>query len=256
MTETTTGEDNARRRPHSAGSLAARLEVELLSGRPPAGTKLDSERQLAHRFGVSRPMIREALRGLAERGLIEIMPGRGAYARNVELADAVRPLDAFYRQHTPTPRALIRARLMLERETAQLAAHHATQADLQELQITLDQLDQARDLISRARADLAFHTAIARASHNPVIETMFHSITKMIFEQMLRSLADPHVSREGIPYHHEILNAIHARDPQAAGTAMVGHLNVALRTYGNDLDQPLDLVAQRTIDDLVNHPRP
>lgn len=233
-------------------NLAERLELELLSGHPPAGSQLESERVLAQRFGVSRPMIREVLRGLEQRGMIEVMPGRGTFVRDVQITDAVRPLDALYRQRKPTPRDLIQARMMLERETAALAAVHATPEDLGALEAALTRFDDARDLLSMARADVAFHAAVARASRNPVIELMFGSITNLTFELMLRSLGDPSVSREGVPYHQEILNAIRAGDPDAARDAMTGHLGVALNTYGDDLEQSLELVAQRRIEQLLN----
>ncbi|MGH9163699.1 MAG: FadR/GntR family transcriptional regulator [Vicinamibacteraceae bacterium] len=252
----TADEHESGTRPLSKENLASRLQLELFSGRPPAGAKLESERQLATRYGVSRPMIREVLQALQERGLIQIMPGRGAFVRNVQLADAVRPLDVFYRQHKPTPRDLIQARLMLERETAMLAARNATDADLRALEVALRELHDARDLITRARADLAFHTVIARASRNPVIETMFGSIAKLIFEQILRSLGDARVSREGVPYHQEIFDAIRSRDGAAASAAMAGHLEVALQTYGDDLDRPLDLLAQRSVEDPLSLHRP
>ncbi|GLW98967.1 transcriptional regulator [Microtetraspora sp. NBRC 16547] len=232
--------------------MAKRLELELLSGKHPAGSKLESERVLSQRFGVSRPMVREVLRGLEQQGVIEVVPGRGSFVRDVRITDAVRPLDALYRQRKPTSRDVINARVMLERETAALAARHATAEDLRAIEEALRRFDEARDLVSRARADVAFHAAVAAASRNPVIEAMFGSITTLTFELMLRSLGDPSVSREGVPYHQEILNAIAARDPDAASAAMTGHLDVALRTYGDDLDQSLDLVAQRKIEQLMD----
>ncbi|WP_433412496.1 FadR/GntR family transcriptional regulator [Microtetraspora malaysiensis] len=240
------------RRPPTKEAVARRLELELLSGQHPAGSKLESERVLSQRFGVSRPMIREVLRGLEQQGIIEVVPGRGSFVRDVRITDAVRPLDALYRQRKPTSRDVISARMMLERETAALAAQHATPEDLRVIEEMLLRFDEARDLVSRARADVAFHAAIAAASHNPVIEAMFGSIATLTFELMLRSLGDPSVSREGVPYHQEILSAITARDPKAASDAMAAHLDVALRTYGDDLDQSLDLVAQRKIEQLMD----
>lgn len=199
-------------------------------------------------------MIREVLRGLQERGLIEIHPGRGAFVRDVRVTDAVRPLDTLYRQHRPTPRDLIQARVTLERETASLAALNATEADIEALQECLDRFDRAKDLLAKARADIAFHAAVARASRNPVIELMFGSITTLTFELMLRSLGDPLVSREGVPYHQQILDAIRAADPETSRAAMIGHLNVALENYGDDLDESLDLVTQRRIEQLLDLP--
>lgn len=144
--------------------------------------------------------------------------------------------------------------MMLERETAGLAAEHATAADLAEIEAMLIRFDQARDLLASARADIGFHAAVARAAHNPVIEMMFGSITTLTFEQMLRSLGDPNVSREGVPYHREIFTAIKSGDAEGARVAMAGHLTVALRTYGDDLDQSLELVAQRKIEQLLRTP--
>jgi GntR family transcriptional repressor for pyruvate dehydrogenase complex len=237
--------------PVTKEAFVQRLEAELLSGRLEAGTKLPSERRLAEDFGVSRPMVREAMRSLVERGLIEVMPGRGAFARQVRSRDAARPLDGLYRRQNPTARDLVEARMMLEQETASLAAARASADDVAALERALDEFDQARDVIARARADIAFHGAVARAAHNPVIETMFGSITVLTFELMLRSLGDPTVSREGVPYHHEIFAAIRARDPRRACEAMLGHLGIAIRLYGNDLDRSLDLVARRELERLL-----
>lgn len=237
--------------PDTAG-LLERLELEVLSGRTPAGSRLPSERELANRFGVSRPLIREVLRNLQARGLIVVTPGRGTFVRDFRWEDAVRPLDTIYRRQHPTPRDLVQARMMLERETARLAAENADDQDLAAMAAALTRFDQSHDIVSQARADIDFHAAVAQASRNPVIETMFGSITPLAFELMLRSLGDPTVSREGVPYHREILEAIRSGDAEKAQEAMNGHLMIALHTYGHDLDRSLDLVAQRKIEQLLD----
>lgn len=215
------------------------------------GSRLPPERQLAERYGVSRPLMREVLRILTERGLIESSPGRGTFVREARLPDAARSLDAIYRRQRLTPRAVFQARLTLERETAYLAASHATDDDLTAIETALEEFDASRDVMAQARADIRFHAAIARASHNPVLEIMFGSITALAHELMLRSLSDPQVSREGVPYHHEVLEAIKARSPQAARRAMAGHLQVGPRTYGTDLDENLDVVTRRKLEELL-----
>jgi GntR family transcriptional repressor for pyruvate dehydrogenase complex len=244
-------EDPSGGRLPSKEGLAQRLELELLSDRPAAGTQLPPERELAARFGVSRPMIREVLRSLEERGLIVVAPGRGSFIRDFHWEDAARPLDSIYRRREPTPRDLVQARMMLERETVSLAAEHAAEEDVGLMTDALTRFEASREVVSRARADVDFHAGVARASHNPVIETMFASIIPLAFELMLRSLGDPTVSREGVPYHREILEAIRAHDPEKAEKAMVGHLSIAFGTYGQDLDCSLDVVAQRKIKQLL-----
>jgi GntR family transcriptional repressor for pyruvate dehydrogenase complex len=243
-----TGKTSSRSVSISRDKLADRLEEELVGDGVGPGTKLLSERQLALRFGVSRPLVREALRSLVERGLIEISPGRGAFVRALRISDAARPLDAFYRRQNATPRDLVEARLMLEREAVGLAAERAESDELEAMERVLERFDRTGDLIERARCDIAFHALIARMSHNPVIETMFSSIASLTFELMLRSLSDPAVSREGLPYHREIADAIRDRDPERARKAIEGHLVIARRLYGQDLDQGLDLVARRELE--------
>jgi GntR family transcriptional repressor for pyruvate dehydrogenase complex len=85
-----------------------------------------------------------------------------------------------------------------------------------------------------------------------VVETMFGAITGLTIELMLRSLADPAITRVSVPYHGEILRAIQARDPEGARIAMIDHLEVASRTYGDDLDRSLESVARRELARLLD----
>lgn len=224
------------------------LERDIATGTVAPGAKLQSERELAARFGVGRPLVREVLRGLGERGLIEVSPGRGAYARAARATDATLPLDALYRRQRVTPREVVEARLMVERDAAYLAADRATSLDIAAMRHALDAFDDSTDLLDQARWDVAFHVLLARASHNQVIETMFASITRLVFELALRSLSDPSVSRAGLPFHHDIVEAISERDAECARTAVQGHLAVAGRLYGNDLDSNLESLARKRLE--------
>jgi GntR family transcriptional repressor for pyruvate dehydrogenase complex len=230
--------------------LAAHLEEEIASGRLKEGVKLPSERRLSERFGVSRPMIREVLRGLADRDLIEVMPGRGAYVKGFSVSDVVRPMDLFLRRRKVTPRDLVEARKMIECQAAALAAERADERDLRAMEWALKRFDTVAEIIEKTRCDLAFHTSVVRAAHNPVIETMFGSIMSMVAEQMIRSLGDPKVSRAGVPYHQHIYEAIREGDPERASSAVAGHLSVAERLYGADYDQSLTSLARRELERL------
>jgi GntR family transcriptional regulator, transcriptional repressor for pyruvate dehydrogenase complex len=236
----------------SRADLLARLSDDVLSGRAGAGTKLPSERELAEQFGVSRPVVREALRGLVARNLVEVRPGRGAFVRAARATDAATEMDALLRRHQPTPRDLVEARTMLEATTASLAATRATETDVRGIADALERFDGASGVVEQARYDLAFHLAVARAAHNPVVETMFGAITGLTIELMLRSLADPGVTRLSVPYHQLILDAILARDPERARTAMSDHLDVASRTYGEDFERSLVSVARRELARLLD----
>jgi len=229
--------------------LAQLIESELVDQQPP-GSRLPPERTLATRFGVSRPVVREALRGLAERGVIEVRPGRGTFTRQVGAADAVRQLDPLLRRRA-TPRLLVEARLMLECESAALAARRADDNQLAAMASALAAFDRAEGPVDKARFDIAFHLLVAQAAHNPVIELMYNAVAVPVFELMVRSLADPTVGHEGAAYHQQILAAIRAGDDEAARSAMREHISLALQRYGTDLDEPVDVLAQREIRRLL-----
>jgi DNA-binding FadR family transcriptional regulator len=228
-------------------ALTNHLIEEIMSGRRPVGAKLSAEREMAQEFGLSRPIVREVLRGLHERGLITIIPARGAYVQAPTAAGGARSLESFYRRRNATAREVMGARLMLETYAARLAAASASDADIRALVICAEDCERAGNVIDRARCDITFHGLLARASHNTVIETMFASITGLTFELMLRSLTDADVSARGLPFHKQILKAIQARNPDAAEAAMRGHLELAGEMYGDDYDRSVETVARREL---------
>jgi GntR family transcriptional regulator, transcriptional repressor for pyruvate dehydrogenase complex len=233
--------------PRGRTELAEHLVRELSSGTLQEGDKLPSERELAGRLNVSRPVVREVLRSLEERGLIRVSPGRGAYVRRPQASDVVRPLDTLYRR-AATPRDVVHVRLMLEPGAARLAAEDGTAQRREAIKIALAAFDDAQTLVDRAARDVEFHAAVVRAAGNPVLETMFASIARLSFEMMLRSLSDPGVSREAIPLHGEIFDAIVAGDGDRAAAAMAEHLRVAQQLYGADLDVSLDAIARQALE--------
>lgn len=227
--------------------LAGELENGIVTGRLPIGSKLPSERQLAARYGVSRPIVREALRSLAERHLVEIHAGRGAFVRDAQSSDVASQMSVFFRRKQVTARNLVEARSTLECAAAELAAVRATAQDRQLMADALAALDRGGDVVDQMRWDLSFHYAVTRAAHNPVLESMFAAVVQPMVELMLRSLIDPQVRAEALNLHHEIVAAIGANDPQRARDAMAQHLEVAARFYGDDLDRSVESVARREL---------
>jgi len=227
--------------------LLDHLRGEILSGRLAPGARLPPERALAEDFRLSRPIVREVLSGLQEQALVDILPARGTFVRAPTAADGARPLDSHLRRRNATAREVMDARLMLEVQAARLAALHATDAETAAMARCVADTEAAEDVVERARHDIAFHGLLARASHNTVIETMFASITGLTFELMLRSQADPDVARRGMPYHRRVLDAIRARDAEAAAEGMRAHLELAASLYGGDYDRSVASVAQRIL---------
>jgi DNA-binding FadR family transcriptional regulator len=229
-------------------TLAEHLRDEILSGRLEPGAKLPPERSLALEFQLSRPIVREVLAGLQEQGLVEILPARGTFVRSPSAAHGARSLESHYRRRNATAREVMDARLMLETHAVRLAALHATPAEIEAIERVLADNEEAGSVVERARHDITFHGLLARASHNTVIETMFASITGLTFELMLRSQGDPQVISRGMPFHRRVLDALRARDPDAAEEAMRQHLELAATLYGNDYDRSVESVARRELE--------
>ncbi len=215
------------------------IERSMLGSTVRVGEKLPSERELALQMGVSRPVIREALRRLQERGLVEAQPGRGSFYRPAEPTDAAESLNRLFRRSAVTPAQLIVARKMLESESAGLAAIHRTDDDCMRLERILGGFSKQKGILELAQLDIAFHDRIAQASANPVIHLMVASISDITVGLMVRSLSDRQVRRRGLPLHDDVFAAIVAGDAEKARDAMADHLDAAEQLYGADLERTI-----------------
>jgi DNA-binding FadR family transcriptional regulator len=231
----------------SRDSLFDHLTDEIMSGKLAAGSSLPPERELAQQYGLSRPTVREVLRSLQERGLVDIVPARGTYVREATSADGARSMESVYRRGRATARDLVDARLMLETHAARLAAIKATKAEVNALEQCMIDCENAENPIQRALLDATFHGLLAKASHNPVIETMFGSIAGFILEHVVRSNVDPKIVRRGNPYHRVIVEALKKRSPDDAEEGVRVHLRIAAQTWGKDFDLSLESVARREL---------
>lgn len=225
------------------------LERRILGGEFSTGSKLPAERDLTAQYSVSRPVVREAIAGLVERGLLDVYPGRGAFVRALGVDHLAEPLTRAARRSGVTARDVVTARLMLETTATALAASRDP-LDVAEVELTLEEHERARSLADRARTDLAFHEAVAAASGNPLIVLMFGAISTQVHALMLRSHSDLKVRQLGDPLHREIAEALRKGDADRARDAMSRHLNLALDLYGEDLDRPLaDVVPTAMLDE-------
>ncbi len=227
--------------------IADEIADQIASGRLPAGSRMQSERELAAIVGASRPMVREALRMLAERGLIETRPGRGSFVRAPGGMATFQQLDIHYRRSGTTARQLSEVRLLLETEAARRAADRADDDEIDLLRTVLQRLESSPTPLDRVRNDLAFHLTIARLSHNPLIEFMLQSVAGLTLELMVRSVSDPEVVSRSDPQHRLAFEAIARHDADAACSAIESHLSVAAETYGDDYDASLYTTATRAL---------
>lgn len=242
-------------RSYSQDELARELTTKYILGDQSKNGLMPSARILAEKYGVSRLFLREVLAGLQRQGLIKAVPGRGVFVRKPHMLDIAKNVHTTLRQSAATARDLIEARVNLEEQTVRLAALRATDDDIAQLEVALKAFDDATELVSRAESDIAFHSLIAKATQNPVLQVVFGSITTLTFEIMLRSLADAKTMAQGAPLHHTILEAIKEKNPDKAVNAMSKHLHIAEDTYDADLDIPLSDVADRVVKQALGSSR-
>jgi DNA-binding FadR family transcriptional regulator len=208
--------------------LAAAIERQILSGELSPGDRLPAEGALAEEYGVSRPVVREALARLRERHLLETRNGNGTFIRHPSAGDLTEVLLRHLRFASSGPEAvahLYEARVAIESMTAQLAAARASNADLEEMQAHIETMrDHQTAEADWTRADLAFHHAMARATHNPLLATLLDPLTQLIEDSIRAGHRDPRAVRRGLEAHERIWEALKARDADKAVAAVRDHL--------------------------------
>ncbi len=206
--------------------IVEQIEARILSGVLSVGDKLPPERELAEQFAVSRTAIREAVKILREKGLIEIRPGKGTFVTNGSSTAIKQSLDRLVKYGAPDGSAnLGEVREILEPEITALAASRMTDEIIAAMREAVETMDAAYDDVDLyIEADLDFHLALAEATQNPIIPALMDTIIDLLREQRKRiALADGGLQR-GQVHHKEILEAVIRRDPQAARQAMRAHL--------------------------------
>lgn len=190
------------------------------------GTRLPSEHELCRRLQVSRPTVREALKVLETLGLVEKIPGRGAFVRRPP-----RPYRVRGRHYSPqeVAEASLLAheiRLIVEARCASLAAERADESDLTQLEIALEKLGKALkagDTPTAVSADIAFHNIVARATKNSALLALISAIEPIITENRRDTIQSFESEALAIP-HLKIYEAIKRRDAQGAASEMGQHL--------------------------------
>lgn len=187
------------------------------------GQRIPNEFELAEKFGVGRSTIREAVKGLVSKGILEVRRGSGTYVVRTAPLDA-DPLGLSGLQDKyKLALELFDVRLMLEPEIASRAAEYATEDELSQLKQLCDETEQTYlEGKNHIPKDIEFHTCIARCSKNRVVETLIPLINTavMTFANLTHRL----LMQETIETHRAIVNSIIERDPVGAQCAMVMHL--------------------------------
>ncbi|SDK27409.1 FadR/GntR family transcriptional regulator [Billgrantia gudaonensis] len=223
------------------GSLSAhvadQLEALILEGKVKVGEKLPTESQLCDSFGVSRTVIREAMTHLKSLGLVATRRGVGTTVLRAEAVEA-RPAERISSTTVEDILHVLELRLAMEPAAAELAALRHDAEDRRRIEATHAAFVQAHAEQSLARVeDYEFHHAIARATHNPVFDQLYEQLSpsgipraKLLSIDINPAAAARYLERVQ-EEHAYILEAILARDAEAARETMFQHLNRSRNLY-------------------------
>ncbi len=198
----------------------------IAEGKLRPGDHLPSEMELAERFGVGRSSIREAMRVLQLMGVVEVIQGKGSFVREPGILPLM--IDWSRIAQMGIIAEVMEARQFMEVLLAQLAAERATEEDVEALRAALARSrDSLGNIDNSVEAGVNFHLALADAAHNQVLALMYRTIRDLYVETARRTRITPEVASDRYHDHERLLQAVTARDPEAAAQAMKEHLDKA-----------------------------
>lgn len=212
--------------------IAAAIRGRIVSGELAQGSRLPNEREIAAGYGVSRNVVREAIRTLAKDGLVVVRQGSGTYVADgtsralgasLELAMSVGGVQQNLGD-------LVEIRQIIEPSVAGIAAERATPDDIKAMRREVESMEDAFDDVEAfIAADHRFHIAIADCTQNRLVSMMLFPIVDVLNEQRKRLFFVADSARTAQAFHHRILKAIEKGDAVGATEAMLGHVGQVRR---------------------------
>jgi GntR family transcriptional regulator, transcriptional repressor for pyruvate dehydrogenase complex len=214
----------------------ARMLTDLIAaGEFVAGQRLPGERELARQLGVSRPSVREALIALEVEEKVEVRVGSGVFVSQP------RALPATVLHQGEGPFELIRARWVVEGETAAIAAEEATPADCAEMREAIEDLRRSLTPKESEAADRRLHVAIASSTRNgplgELVQLLWDQGRGALWRQMEHHFSTPALWAETLEDHEAVVDAIEAANPALARKAMHEHLTRVHREFARGFTQ-------------------
>jgi len=216
--------------------IVDQIKMLVRDGRLTPGDRLPSERDLCQRFGVSRVTVREALRVLEASGLVEIRVGArgGAFVTSPSTERLGAGLADLLSLSPLTAASVTEARMIVELGILPLVIERATDQDIADLFAIVEESEAAlaEDKYTMGLS-AAFHVRVASCTHNPAIEMLVHTFHgPMLMSLRQAKVAAPVMGRKGTEEHRALVEAIQARDVEAALAVMRPHLQRTAERVG------------------------
>lgn len=222
------------------GQVANRIGARILSGELGPGASLPGEGEFASEFGVSRTVMRESIKLLASKGLVESRPKTGTKVRPREQWNTLDPDILIWRLASGDLEGfadqLFELRRIIEPQAAALAAQRATPEDHAIMRRHYDGMAAAVDVESSIQPDFQFHLSILAATRNDLLAALGMVIETALTASFAMSGAAPAAPKLSLPHHLAVLDAIVARDADGARTAM----QVLLANASKDIHRAID----------------
>ena len=208
--------------------VAEQIEKRILNGELRSGDRLPTERDLAEQFHVSRTAVREAMKILAQKGLVDMRPGRGTIVidgSHAAMQDSIGLVMRLRLGEVGGSDNLVEVRGILEPEIAALAAVRATEKEIAAMREAISAMDEnLHNADAYIAADNRFHEALAQATQNALIIILIQSIVNLLSEQRKQVFQVEGGPQRGQIHHKRILEYVIRREPEAARAAMHLHL--------------------------------
>lgn len=211
--------------------LAEKLMEKIHEGELQPGDRLPSERYLAKEYGVSRSVVREALRSMERIGCVESRVGGGTFVKAPEISAVIDPLMLIVSQDDQFALEITETRLILETEIAKLAAKRRTDAHIREMHHTLEQMQ--REILKGGKGikeDAQFHTQLAKAAGNRALQVLVSTCAEVLNHSMKVTQYMEGVPQKALIDHENILKAVEEQDGAMAEQYVRHHL---LSAYEN-----------------------
>jgi GntR family transcriptional repressor for pyruvate dehydrogenase complex len=216
--------EQVAREPRLSDKVAGMMLETILSKRLNVGDRLPSERELGEQFGVSRTVVREAVRELVAKGVIEVRSGSGLRVAAVAASAVSESMSLFLRGGSLDFEKVHEVRAVLEVHIAGLAAERATPEDIGALRAVHERMQaESGDVEAAARDDLEFHRVVARATQNELYLVLLDSIGGSLIDIRRENLGSGSAPAT-LEQHERVLDRIAAHDVAGAREAMSDHL--------------------------------
>lgn len=214
----------------SADKIIIQIRNLITSGQIKPGDKLPSERKLAEKLGVGRTHVRDAIRKLEFYGILRTLPQSGTVVSGIGMIALEGLITDVLRLEKSDFASLVETRIILETNTAKLAALNRTDDDIENLKIAISSYEtKIKNRQSAIEEDLMFHLKIAEASKNSVLKSLMLIITPDIVKNFTKyNVCDQASEFKALKEHQNILDQIINKNEEAASIAMRIHLNDVL----------------------------